>query len=117
MTTPTPLEAAARAFCDEWGYSWEPSADDFDDNGLAPDGEEVTHCRPSQRDCISASRAAILAFIGALDTNDAERKAIGDAFRSGILSVADRDVPFTSDEARNAGARAILTHLKSKVET
>ena len=99
MTTPTPWEAAKLAvkLC-----AW-PQKDD--------------HYADRDKLAGKIARAAILAFIGALDTNDAERKAIGDAFRSGILSVADRDVPFTSDEARNAGARAILTHLKSKVET
>lgn len=84
MTTPTPLEAARKAV-----VAFYAGATGEGDAFVARSADEL-------------ARAAILAFIGALD---------GEELADAISEAED----YVSNS--RSRARAILTHLKSKVET
>ena len=58
-----PLEAAAIAMCDSWGYCWE--GDPEDDQVIAEDSR-YPDCRPDKKSFREASQRAALAYLRAL---------------------------------------------------
>ena len=70
----TPLEAAARAICDEWGYLWDAPPDDEQSTGTGKLGDE----RPTKRLYRKAARAAAIAMVGELSDKQIERVIYSD---------------------------------------